>query len=219
MTAVTSMLPTTTKSTSLVGTLGLGLAAAAAWLVVLSPQTSALGEAEERVTAANDRNDALSLQIATLRAQEANLDELRGQTAALTTKFPASADQPGLFQQIGRAAQDAGIATDKVTVLTSSAPVLPDPAAGTAAGGTAATSQEGAAAAQPAPTVASQSVSVTVEASRAQVQALLASLEQMPRAYLMTSLSLGVGSQPGAVTATISGEMFVMPAAPDPAEG
>jgi hypothetical protein len=62
---------------------------------------------------------------------------------------------------------------------------------------------------------------VSVTGTYDETERLLQNLEHMPRAYLMTSVSLaggGDGTTTGEFTTTITGEMFVMPPIPDPGD-
>ena len=61
-----------------------------------------------------------------------------------------------------------------------------------------------------------QTVTVTIEGSYEEVRQLLENLELMPRAYLITSVTLGAGTTGTAYATTITGSMFLMPPAPEP---
>lgn len=195
----------TPAATKVLGALGLVLIVAAGWLLVVGPTTAALADVREQIEASRAQNQVLEAQLLTLQDQAANLDVTRETAAVLATMFPPTADQPGLFKQVTDAAADAGIGPKDVTALTPTPPAVGgvDPASGV----------------QPtAPTdnLARQTVTVTVEGDYAATQELLENLEEIPRAYLITSVTLGGGSVAGRYTTTITGDMFVMPPAPEP---
>lgn len=197
----------TPQATKLVGAFALLVIAAGGWLLALGPETTALSETRTAVVDAQDRNELLTQQLATLRTQEAELDQTRAAAAKLTAAFPATADQPGLFSQVTDAASAAGIGPKDVTALTPTPPTVgsTDPATGA----------EPTAPAPGTELLARQSVSLTVEGSFGRTRQFLANLESMPRAYLISSVSVGVGTEPGLFTTTVTGDMFVMAPIPE----
>lgn len=196
----------TPAATKVVGALALLLIAAAGWMFVIGPQNDALAEVREQTQTARDQNDLLTLQLATLRKQAGQLDTTRDTARALARKFPPTADQPGLFQQVTGAATAAGIRPRDVTALTPTPPTVgsADPAAGV---------QPESGPAQ----LARQTVTVSVTGGYTETQDLLENLEEMPRAYLVSAVTLSGDAEGGGFTTTITGDMFVMPPAEDPA--
>lgn len=188
--------------TKIIGVLALVIVAALGWLFVVGPQTSALTDVRTQTTDAQAQTQALQQQLALLQAQQEQLPQTRTTSQALATKFPETADQPGLFEAVAEAVSDAGIPAEDLTALTPTPPVIGgvDPAAGVAL------PTEGAVGG-----LATQTVTVSVEATYDQTQQLMANLEQMPRAYLITSLTLTADTETGRFSTTIAGEMFVMP--------
>jgi len=199
----------TPAATKLLGGLGLLVLTALAWLLVLGPKTSELSDARMDIATTRDQNDLLLQQLALLHEQQQQLRKLRADTEVLTTKFPATADQPGLFLQVTEAAAEAGIDAEDVTSLAPTPPVVngTDPSTG-------APLEESKTALE----LGRQAVTVSVEGSYDQTQRLLENLEQMPRAYLIQSLTLTSAGTEGTFATTITGDMFVMPPVPDPAE-
>lgn len=196
----------TPGATKIVGALALVIIAAGGWFLLIGPETSKLSEAELAVTTAQDSNALLTTQLATLKKQQQQLGKTRAEAAKLAVTFPPTADQPGLFEQVTGAASAAGYGPKDVTTLTPTPPSVgtTDPASGVA----------------PVPAtggdvLARQTVSLTAEGSFEETRQLLENLEAMPRAYLITSLTLGVGTEAGSFTTTVTGDMFVM--APVPA--
>jgi Tfp pilus assembly protein PilO len=194
-------------ATKILGGVALLAIAAGGWLVVLSPQTSELADVRTRIEATREQNETLRQEFVRLEAQRKQLPATRATARALAALFPPTADQPTLFKAITTAATRAGIAADDVTELTAEAPV-----AG-ASGGSDQAQLPGAAAESD---LAGQAVTVTVQGDFDEIQRLAENLEDLPRAYLVSSLTLAAGTAAGTYTASITGQMFVMPAAPDP---
>lgn len=201
----------TPTATKIVGAIGLLVVAAVGWTLVVGPETGRLEEARQQVVEIQDQNALLSVQLTALVQQQAELGDTRSIARRLARKFPPTADQPGLFEMVTTAAVGAGIGAEGVTTLTPTPPVVSgadaaaaDPAAGT--------TQAAPAGAQ----LARQTVTVSVTGSYDQTQQLLVNLENMDRAYLITTVSLAGDAEGGAFTTTITGDMFVMPPVKDP---
>ncbi|NYD42864.1 hypothetical protein [Nocardioides panaciterrulae] len=196
----------TPNATKVVGGLSLLVVAAASWMLAVGPETGKLADARAEVDSARQQNTVLAQQLTQLQQQRSQVAATRRTARKLALKFPPTADQPGLFQQVTDAAVAAGIGPKGVTTLAPSPPVI---------GGT----ENGVPAVPPAGgshLLASQTVSVSVTGTYDQTQQLLENLEHMPRAYLINSVSLSGGGTDGAFTTTIAGQMFVMPPVPDP---
>ncbi|MGQ0626181.1 MAG: hypothetical protein ACT4PP_16235 [Sporichthyaceae bacterium] len=219
---------TPARKTRLLASAGLALAAVAAYTFVLSPRSDAVEAVKVETTASQGANAALRSQIATRTAQKRQLPRMRTISAALDDRFPPTAEQAKFFKMITAAAGQAGIAPQSLTNLS-----VDPPAALAGAGGSSA-QLPGVAG---APTdIASQRISLNVSAPAAQIRALVANLEKLPRAFAVTSMSLvnaapappALVPVPGAVavpappagpprqTVTIVGEMYVMPKLVDP---
>ena len=195
----------TPMATKVLGALALLVIAGAGWMFVVGPATSQLADVREQTQAARDQNDLLTLQLLKLKQQAAALDETRADAKALAAKFPPTADQPGLFEQVNDAATGAGIGQKNVTALTPTPPVV---GGADAAGAVQATPQAGG--------LAQQTLTVSVEGDFAATQHLLRNLEELPRAYLVSAVTMSGGADTGAFTTSVTGTMFVMPPAPDP---
>ena len=195
----------TIGATRILGAIALLLIVGLGWQFVLSPKTEALSGVRQQITDTRDNNDLLELQLVTLKRQAADLDSVRATAGALSAMFPPTADQPRLFREVTEAAADAGIGPEGVTALSPTPPVVGgDPAAGVAVDNSGLT-------------LARQTVAVSVQGSYAETQRLLANLEQIPRAFLITSVSLSGSQETGDYATTITGDMFVMPPVVDPA--
>ena len=199
-------MPRTQGPARLVGGLVLALVAAGGWLGLLGPETSHLADVRAATVDTQDRNLLLAHQVADLREQERHLDEIRATARTLGRIFPPTADQPGLFEMVTQAAQAAGIGPGDVTALTPSPPT---------AGPTDTTGGVGVTPTSADQVLAHQTVSISVEGGYDETTRLLENLERMPRAYLVSSVTLAGGTASDTFTTTITGDMFVMaPAAP-----
>ena len=195
--------------------IGIGLLLAllvASWMFVLSPRSDAVAAANDQVSVASAANDALRGTIATRRVQQAKLPELRKVEKALSGRFPPTAEQPQLFKMVTAAAGQAGLAPSAVSNLT-----ISPPASGTAGG--AATAQLPGIAA-PLAQIAAQTITMDVKGTEEQIRKLVGNLEQLPRAFEVTTVSLSnaaaTETTTAVQTAAITGQMFVMPTLADP---
>lgn len=183
----------------------------ASWMFVLSPRNAAVAAANEKVDAASAANDALRGTIETRRAMQAQLPELRKVEKALAGRFPPTAEQAKMFKMVTAAAGQAGLAPSAISNLTVSPPA-------SASGAGASAQLPGVAA--PVGEIASQPVSMDVAGTEDQIRRLVANLEQLPRAFQVTTVSVNntaaTAETPASTTATVTGEMFVMPKLADP---
>jgi hypothetical protein len=196
----------TPAAAKMLGAASLVLIAGAGWLGALGPKTSALADVQEQTQSAVEQNELLGQQLRTLRAQATDLDGTRTTARALAAKFPSTADQPGLFRQVTRAATRAGILPRDVTALSPTPPVFEGADAEGAVQPTSEVSR----------TLARQTLTVSVESSFAATQRLLANLEEIPRAFLVSAVTITAGSTPRSYVTTVTGDMFVMPPAVAP---
>jgi hypothetical protein len=193
--------------TKILGALALVMVAALGWLLVLGPAIGELDEVRTQMSEARNQKDVLNHQLTLLREQQRTLPQTSAASAALTVKFPATADQPGLFESVSEAVADAGIPAESLTALTPTPPVV---GTGDEAAGVVLPAEE-------APgNLATQTVTVSVESTYDEARQLLANLESMPRAYLVTSLTVTADEAAGQFSTTITGDMFVMPLAAVP---
>jgi Tfp pilus assembly protein PilO len=195
------------KAAKILGGVALLAIAGGGWLLVLSPQTSELADIRTQIESTREQNETLRQQLVKLEAQRKQVPATRATARALAALFPPTAAQPTLFKAVTAAATQAGIPADDVTELSAEAPV-----AGSA-GGTDKAQLPGESTDRD---LAGQTVTITVQGDYDEIQRLAENLEDLPRAYLVSSLTLAVGATAGTYTATITGQMFVMPAAPDP---
>jgi hypothetical protein len=149
----------------------------------------------------------LTQQLTVLKEQQQTLPQIGAASAALAVRFPATADQPGLFEAVSQAVADAGIPAESLTALTPTPPVVGN---GDEAEGMVLPTEE-----VPG-NLGTQIVTVSVESTYDQARQLLANLEKMPRAYLVTSLTVTAIEGSQQFSTTIVGDMFVMPVAAMP---
>ena len=210
----------TPVATKVVGAIGLVAVAALGWTFAVGPETGRLADARAEVTAVQDQNSVLGIQLAGLVKQQEQLGVTRQTARELARKFPPTADQPGLFQIVTAAAVDAGIGAQGVTTLTPTPPVVGTADGAAAAPATTSTTATGStgstAPAAGTPQLARQTVTVSVTGTYEETRQLLVNLEHMERAYLVTSVTLAGDATAGTFTTTITGDMFVMPPVKDP---
>ena len=205
------------SATGLIGGLLVLVVAALGWVLLLGPATAHVSEQREAAEAAADRSTLLAAQLARLQAQAQDLGDTEEAEERLAALFPPTADQPGFFAQVGKAALEAGYSPAEITSLSPSAPTPlapPVPEAAPVEGETA-TDPASAAAAVPAD-LATQTVTMTLTGSYDEARRLLAGLERLDRAYLLRSVSLSGEAGSSSLTLSISGVTYVAPPVPAP---
>ncbi|MDO9495239.1 MAG: hypothetical protein Q7J48_06025 [Nocardioides sp.] len=198
-------------ATAVIGGLVLALLVTVGWLALLGPVTADISDTRETVISAEDRNQVLTAELAALQAQAADLSGTRSVARRLDRLFPPTADQPGLFQALVRAARAAGYAPDDLTSLSPTAPVplIGGEPMGVATG----TGQV----LDPASAdLAVQAVTLSAEGDYDQARRLLEALETLDRAFLVQSVELSAGQVAGQLTLSITGSTFVAPPVPAP---
>lgn len=213
---------TTPRATLVAGLLVLLVVAAASWFLLLRPSVTELDETRTELVDTTDANRLLTVRLHGLEQQRDELRTTEATAADLQVVFPPTADQPGFFRRVDRAAAAAGITPDQVTTLSPTAPVplsaLDAAALDAAAPGAPVAGEVSDGATGPRADLAVQLVEISVEATPEQTQALLAGLERMDRALLVRSLTLTASSEEeGTTTTQITGSTFVAPplVAPD----
>lgn len=198
----------TPTATITLGCTLLALTAVLGWFLLVGPATSALGEVRTKADAAAALNTSMTGELRRLEEQRDGLREIQAEADELAVMFPPTADQPGFFATVTRAATRAGIGPKAITTLSPTAPVART--TGTP------TTPEDRAAALAAAQVAVQTVTITVEASYAQAHDLLRNLERMDRSLLMVSVAVNGDPAAGQLVVSITGSTFVAPPLPEP---
>ena len=172
---------------------------------VVSPrlaQASDIDAQRETVTQANlvaeQKLQHLTRQVNALPAEREYLK-------TLVARFPLTAAQPLLFQQIRAAGDAAGIPERSISTVSLT---LPLPAGAPVKDGSLAL----------AGVLNVQGMSLRVEGTHLQVIQFLRNLEMMPRSYLISSIGIGLTGPPtvDAYSLKITGSMFVLSAPVDP---
>jgi hypothetical protein len=200
----------TVRGTALIGSLTLVLVAVGGWLLFLGPATGALHAARQELIDSRDANALLQARLSGLQQQAAQLGVVAETETRLATVFPTTADQPGFFRLVDRAASEAGIPPTQITTLSPAAPVLLLPVVADAPA-------TGDPVSSPDSQLATQTVTVNVDTSYAAAARLLANLEEMDRALLIHSVEISSEATGPDVTMSITGSTFVAAPVPAPA--
>lgn len=203
------------------GSVGLVLMLALSWLLVLAPRLGQPAEIQTQIESVESQTARLNAEVARLQAFQADLPAHIAQFTELRENFPTTAEIPATLDQIRTAAIKAGVTVD---ALETGVPTILAVEGGSAAPsgeeaattqGTAATGTTGAEAGTGVPSAASSGqlgsmpVSVTVRGSYSEAIAFLRQVEDLPRAWLITTVTTqaGEGSE---LTLTLSGDMYVV---------
>lgn len=195
-----------TRSTRWVaGTAAVCLALVAlTYVLLVGPRRDEAAQLSDQTVAALDRNDALTLRIAQLRADFVKLPQHQAELVAIQQQITPVADTPTLVRSLTSFARASGVSLESLTPGPST--VL-DVAPGAAPGVVAAPGQ-----------LVSVPQSLVVKGDFFEAVAFLRSLQsEMKRAFLITGLDVA-GATAGAssategeITLTITGNTFVQP--------
>lgn len=209
----------------LIGSLALVIIAVAGWFLLLSPRMATAGEIHSQRESVEMSNGVTQAQITELQKMKDDIGTAKADADLLTRRFPPTAAQSMLFEHIRRAAFAAGLPERKISTLTITAPTIGasdgsvslgapaaapvvDPATGIAAPAVAPIAGAGG-------QLATMNVDLSVSGPQSRLAALLNALEDMDRAFLVTSVNLG-NSAGGESTLTLTGKMFLLPELVDP---
>lgn len=175
--------------------LGLVLFAGLLWSLLLSPR---LSEAEVLDTQAADLQLA---QLSSLRKQQDlqsladALPDAARQAQQVFARMPQSAQQPKLLRQLTKAATEAGIPAEGVSVINTGVPVAVEVDAGTS--GVA---------------LATMQVDMTVEGTEKSVLVFLGNLQSLERSFVITTVTLDQRDDAGKIvwTMSVTGSLFVL---------
>lgn len=189
------------------------------YAALVQPRMGRAGEINAQAADQQIANAKAESGLAQLKEQAANLPAEKQKAAAIGVKFPASANEAELLNQINQAAAASGIAASAVTNISLTPPTAVSPgggADGASVGVPEATASPDASGATPAAStnrIASMSVTFAVTADNGHLVAFLSQLENGPRAFLVSKVSQGGAASAGAAaTVNIEGTMFVIPA-------
>lgn len=209
--------PTATRA---LGVIGLLVLVAVSWMFVLGPAVASLGAAGEKRETTEDLNLSMATQLASLQSLADDVPAMRRAASKLMDVVPPTADQPGFFRAVTAAAEDAGIRAAALTSVSPGVPVLPEAPPPPAPEPAPAGSDEDVIVAPvvpaPDPTtqLAVQEVGINVQGTYDELRRLLANLETMQRALLLSSVDLSADAE--ALTMTVTGSSFVASPLGDP---
>ena len=214
---------------TVVGCLGI---MAAGWFLLISPKKAEAADIREQAVGQDATNQGLRTKLEVLRAQAKDLPKKQADLARVAAKIPGDPGLPALIRALTAASTSAGV------VLVSVTPSAPAPvvaaavgaptAAAPAAGAPAAAAPAAAAPAAAAPAVpttvgalAAIPVAINVVGGYFEVAQFMASLENLPRAFRVTNLTLAPGASPtdkadatstedgSSLTSTITGSVYM----------
>jgi Tfp pilus assembly protein PilO len=181
----------------------------AGWFLLVSPQQQNAADIGVQADNQTAQNQVTQTKINALKAQYANLPSLEKQLAVVQTHMPQTPNMPGLLRNLSAAATAAGVKLVTVT------PANPAPLAGQAVSAKGTDTQNAPGEVQVIP------VTLTISGPFANTRLFLTSLEAMPRAFLVTGLTIARDSASAAsatgtttktvkngLTTTITGRVF-----------
>jgi Tfp pilus assembly protein PilO len=200
----------------LLSLLAAGVVLVGGWALVVAPVRAEAASLREQVVAQEAGNSVAETRLQSLQEKAEKLPEQEAELAEVSKKIPSDGALPDLIRALTAAAASTGIELVGVTPgtaapLEQAAPPVPVDAA--------ASPTAAAPVAPAAATVSAVPVSLSVTGTYYDVEAFLSALEDLPRAYRVTGLSLAPGGNPNARTAgtvltgTISGFVYLHGAA------
>ncbi|MGN6689230.1 MAG: hypothetical protein ACTHK1_17080 [Actinomycetales bacterium] len=185
--------------------------ALAGWFFLISPRNDEAQSLRDQAASQQQQAEQLKVKIASLKQQALGLPAELAKLKAVRVQLPEGPQLSALIRNVTEAAGEAGVQLQSIApgtatalVAQQAAPVQPaqpaQPADGASngaadgSGGTAATPAQPAAPAQPAGAgVYTIPVTLTVNGTYAQVQAYLARLEHLDRAFVVSAFSFAPG--------------------------
>lgn len=211
---------------TVVGCLGI---MAAGWFLLISPKKAEAADVREQAAAQDATNQGLRTKLEVLKAQAKDLPKKQADLARVAAKIPGDPGLPALIRALTAASTSAGVelvsvtpsAPAPVTAAAAGAPVAAAPAAPAAAAAPAASAAPAAAAPATAGALAAIPVAINVVGGYFEVAQFMASLENLPRAFRVTDLTLAPGASPtdkaeatsttdgSSLTSTITGSVYM----------
>lgn len=180
---------------------------AAGWFLVVKPQKSKVSDLHEQTAAQNATNAQLLTKITALQAEAKNNAQEQRILEKFATQIPNSAAEPALIRTLTQTANGSGV---DLTSITPGEPTTLSAASG-------ATSQTLGAAPPPGGSLFSLPLALSVTGPYANLESFFHGIEQLPRAFLVNSFTLGPASGgtssdanlgPNALTASIATSVF-----------
>ena len=185
---------------------------AAGWFLLVAPRHTEAAGLRQQTAEQEGANVQLRTALAVLKAQATDLPKEQAKLALVAAKLPDNPAEPELLRALAAAADTAGvelvsIAPGALTPVTPvGAPTAPAVASKTpdaaAPGSVAVPPAAPAAAASSAGTLMAMPVTISVAGGYYEVEQYLAALEDLTRAFRVTSLAVTPGANPVAPVAT-----------------
>jgi Tfp pilus assembly protein PilO len=168
---------------------------AAGWFLMVKPQKSKATDLRAQAQSAQQANQVLAAQIASLQQQEKDLPQQQAALRKFATQVPDNPAEPTIIRQLSAAANGAGV--DLVSMTPGEATPVTSAAAATTSSSTLSPTS--------APLVGLP-ISIAITGTYPNVESFFQSLEKLPRALLVTGWALcpmnadagGSGSSGGA---------------------
>lgn len=192
----------TPKATAVLGGIVLLILTAVCYLFAISPANGRVADAQAALEAEADAESAAQVSLSRLREAEQNLPKTSEFATQMEAVFPSTAEQPEFFAALEAAAQRAGVGADNITSIAPAAPVQVGDGDDEAAPGEPLDAE-----------LAYQDVAITATTTPAQVASLLGFLEEIERAFFLTSFSITLAEE---TDLSLSGVTFVAPPLPAP---
>jgi Tfp pilus assembly protein PilO len=161
---------------------------AGGYFLLVSPQQSNASDIATQTQVVASSNVATEAQIATLKAQYADLPSLQSQVAVIRNRLPQTPNEPTLLRSLSALATSSGVVLTTVQAQTPT-PMVAGVTSGTATSALGAPGQ-----------VSQLPLSITVTGTFTNTRLFLNGLESMPRAMLVTGLDISRDSS----TATVN---------------
>lgn len=216
---------------TVVGCLGI---MAAGWFLLVSPKKAEAADIREQAAGQEATNQGLRTKLEVLKAQAKDLPKKQADLARVAAKIPGDPGLPALIRALTAASTSAGVELVSVTpsepapvvaaaVAPAAAPAAPAgaPAPGPAEDAAAPAAAAPAAAPATAGALAGIPIAINVVGGYFEVSQFLANLENLPRAFRVTELSIAPGTSPtdksestsrndgSSLTSTITGSVYM----------
>ncbi|MGH8880359.1 MAG: type 4a pilus biogenesis protein PilO [Stackebrandtia sp.] len=202
---------------------------AAGWFLAVAPKRADAQAVRGKVTKQEVANQQLQQQIQALKAQALDLPKQRARIAAIRKQVPDNPALPRLIRDLSGSASKAGLSLDSLAPATPVAVVAPTvggsapaPAASPAASAPAKGTTPATSPAAPESALYYVPVTLTASGEFAEVEQFVNKIEGLKRAFLVTGLQIGAGSEESAADGanpglemTLTGRIYLSPPVKD----
>jgi Tfp pilus assembly protein PilO len=173
--------------------------AVAGWFLLVQSQRKQAADLNQQTQQQLQTNQGLQVQIAALKAQSKKLPQMQAQLAEMHTKIPVASDEPQFIRQLSDAAKSAGVTLATVAVAD---PVSETPTTN-ASGGVV----------LPPGQLAIVGLTLEVHGNYFEIEEFMNNLEKMPRAVLVSGLSITAATDTGTsgLVANVTARVFFAP--------